>query len=71
MVEHMALSATDLGLGSVYLLGLCRELQNSAHTAALLRIPKEFRMVSALAVGHPAQPLEERSPKERIAVSRI
>lgn len=36
IVEHMALAATDLGLGSVYLLGICRELQNKAHAASLL-----------------------------------
>lgn len=71
IVEHMALAATDLGLGSVYLLGICRELQHSAHTAALLHIPSDFRLVSAVAVGYPAEPLTEREPKERFEVRRL
>lgn len=71
VVEHMALAATDLGLGSVYLLGICRELQKSAHAAAILRIPSDYRMVSAVAVGKPAEPLTKRELNERIAVNRL
>lgn len=71
IVEHMALAATDLGLGSVYLLGICRELKNSAHTSALLHIPSNFRLASAVAVGYPAEPLTEREPKERFQVRRL
>lgn len=62
IVENMSLAATDLGLGSVYLLGICSELKDSAQAAALLQIPHPFRMVSALAVGIPAEPLAERQP---------
>lgn len=71
-VEHMALAATDQGLGSVYLFGICNELKNSAQASALLRIPPEFRMVSALAVGVPAEPLVEREPQgERVKMITI
>lgn len=63
IVENMILAATDLGLGSVYLMGICTELKDSAHAAALLQIPHQFRMVSALAVGTPVEPLAEREPE--------
>lgn len=62
IVEHMSLAATDLGLGSVYLMGICRELKESAQAAALLKIPAEYRLVSAVAVGYPAQDIEAREP---------
>lgn len=72
MVENMSLAATDMGLGSVYLLGICNELQESAQAAALLQIPAKFRLVSGLAVGVPAEPLTEREPKpERVKVVHI
>ncbi|MCD7886846.1 MAG: nitroreductase family protein [Clostridiales bacterium] len=72
MVDQMSLAATDLGLGSVYLFGICNELKNSAQASALLRIPPQFRMVSALAVGVPAEPLTEREPQaERVKVIHI
>lgn len=71
IVEHMALAATNLGLGSVYLLGICRELQDKAHPAALLHIPSNFRMVSGIAIGTAVEPLTERAPQERLAVHRL
>lgn len=71
VVEHMALAATDLGLGSVYLLGICRELAGRAHAAALLHIPSDYRMVSAVAVGVPQEPLTPREPKARMQVKRL
>lgn len=72
IVENMALAATDLGLGSVYLLGICNELKNSAHAAALLQIASEDRLVSALAVGYAAAPVEAREPDlERFRTVRL
>lgn len=62
MVENMSLAATDLGLGSVYLMGICRELKDSAQAATLLKIPADYRLVSAVAVGYPAQEIEAREP---------
>lgn len=62
IVQNMSLAATALGLGSVYLLGICNELKNSAQAAALLKIPADSRLVSALAVGYPAAPVELREP---------
>lgn len=62
IVENMCLAATELGLGSVYLMGICRELRESAQAAALLKIPADFCLVSAIAVGYPVEPLTERVP---------
>lgn len=71
VVEHMALAATNLGLGSVYLLGICRELQGRAHAAALLQIPSDYRMISAVAVGIPQEPLTERPSEAKMLVKRL
>lgn len=71
-VEHMALAATAQGLGSVYLFGICRVLQDSAQAAALLHIPAGFQIVSALAVGYAAAPAEPRPvDPEKISITRL
>lgn len=72
LVEQMSLAATDLGLGSVYLLGICRVLQGSAQAHALLRLPQGFHPVSALAVGYAAEPAQPRAvAPDKIAITRI
>ncbi|MCD8086314.1 MAG: nitroreductase family protein [Clostridiales bacterium] len=71
-VEHMALAATDQGLGSVYLFGVCNILKDSAQASALLQLPVGFHLVSALAVGHPTAPAQPREPDPaKIVVTRI
>lgn len=54
VVENMHLAATDLGLGSVYLLGCVRALQKDEALQRDLKIPEAFRPMSAIAVGYPA-----------------
>jgi nitroreductase len=70
-VEQMTLAATEEGLGSVYLFGICRVLQGSAQAAALLSLPEGFQLVSALAVGYATDPASPRPVEEgKIAISR-
>lgn len=72
VMENMLLAATDMGLGCVYLFGVSQALQGEARVAELLQLPEGFRTVSAIAVGHAAQALEERQiPADKIAVNRI
>ncbi len=73
VMENMMLAAADLGLGSVYLFGVSQALQGQREQVAqLLKLPEGFRTVSAIAVGHPAQPLQARSvPADKIAVNRV
>ena len=52
---HMLLEATDLGLGSVYLLGCIRALQQDEALQRELKIPEAFFPASALAVGYCAE----------------
>lgn len=60
MVENMALAATDLGLGSVYLLGSIMALGADADLKKDMKIPVDFIPASAIALGATAQPLKER-----------
>lgn len=55
IVENMHLAATDLGLGSVYLLGCIRALQQDETLQRELKIPEAFFPASALAVGYCAE----------------
>ena len=45
-------AATDLGLGNIYLYGVCMALQNNRELAAKLGIPENHKPLSALAVGY-------------------
>ena len=71
VIENMHLLATALGLGSCYIWGSLRKLRADAEALALLRLPEGYQILSALAVGHPAEPLSPREYREKIAVTRL
>lgn len=60
IVENMHLAATDLGLGSVYLMGCIRALQKAPDLQRELGIPAGFTPMSALAVGMASQEVQRR-----------
>jgi nitroreductase len=68
VVENMALAAAALGLGSVYLFMPNGAFASDPSLAADLGIPEGFKAVSHLAVGHPADQLEQRDVGLRIEV---
>ena len=70
-IENMALAATSLGLGSVYLWGFLRKLRKRPDVVAKLGLPEGYSILSALAVGHAVEPVEPREPKGRIAVTYL
>lgn len=72
VMENMLLAAADLNLASVYLFGLSQALQGEPRVKELLKLPEGYRTMAAIAVGHPAQPLQEREiPDDKISVNRI
>lgn len=72
MIENMALAATDLGLGSVYLMGSIMALGADAELKKDMKIPADFIPASAIALGATAQPLKERDlTVTKITVDRI
>ena len=66
MIENMMLTATDLGLGSVYLMGCVAALRTSPELTDRLKLPEGFAPIAAVAVGHPKEPLKQRAPSRRI-----
>jgi len=60
-VENMSLAATDLGLGSVYLMGAILGAAADPALCKELKVPEGFAPTSALAVGKPSAPLKNRS----------
>jgi nitroreductase len=72
MVENMAIAATDLGLGSVYLWGFLTAVNQNPDLVRELRLPEGFVPTSALAVGHPFSPLPERAiPADKVGINFI
>lgn len=58
VVEMMALAATDLGLGNIYLYGVTAALAQNGELKARLGIPEGHTPLSALAVGYSVEPIE-------------
>jgi len=72
VIENMLLAATDMGLGSVYLMGCIGALNNSPDLLKKLDLPEGYRPVSAVALGHPVEPLTgEKDLKKTIAVNYL
>ena len=70
-IENMALAATSLGLGSVYLWGFLRKLRQHPELVAKLGIPEGYTILSAFAVGHAKEPIAPHEPKGRIEVNYV
>lgn len=66
IMENMLLAATDLGLGSVYLMGAVAALRTKPELMGQLPIPEGFVPIAAAALGHPAQPAAPRTPQQKI-----
>jgi len=71
IVENMSLASTDLGLGSVYLMGAIMAINTNEELLKELALPEGFVPVCALAVGYPTKPLEEKANKHHIKTNII
>jgi nitroreductase len=60
VVENMALAATDMGLGSVYLWGFIEGMLQNSELVKSLKLPEGFVPASAIAVGYCDLRLTER-----------
>lgn len=68
IIENILLEATYLGLGSTYIWGCLRKLRNNQELLELLSLPEGSEILSAVVIGHPAEPLKLREEREEIKV---
>lgn len=72
VIENMALAATDIGLGSVYLWGFLASFSKEKELLKELNLPEGFIPVSGIALGYPTEPLtKERELKQTIKINTI
>jgi nitroreductase len=72
IIENMSLAATDMGLGSVYLLGLITAISDNKELLKELNLPDGFVPAAAMSLGYPTEPLtEEKELKQTIEVNII
>ncbi|MBT1166401.1 nitroreductase family protein [Bifidobacterium simiarum] len=64
IIENMQLAATELGLGSGYILGVIKSLQQHPEMFAALGVDEGFVPVSAMTLGHPADADLLAGPRE-------
>jgi len=72
VMENMAIAASALGLGSVYLWGFVQIIKDNSAIIAKLKLPQDFVPISALAVGYATEKPEIcKLPRHEIAVNKI
>lgn len=67
IIENMSLSATDIGIGSVYILGALAAFMNDKELVKELILPEGFVPVSGIALGYPTESLDQ----ERELIQKI
>ncbi len=68
IMENMALAATDINIGNVYLKGMTLHIEEKT-LAKILNLPEDFKAIAALGVGYPDR---ETTPKiHDIKINRI
>jgi nitroreductase len=68
ILENMILTATEMGIGSVYLSGVTTALNGNRELLKKLGIPENYQGASAIAIGRQAKELQARDlTEERIA----
>lgn len=72
IIENMALATTNIGIGSVYLLGIIRAFHEDKALLSSLDLPENFIPASAIALGYPIEPFTiEKELKPTIKFNRI
>ncbi|MBR0130547.1 MAG: nitroreductase family protein [Firmicutes bacterium] len=66
VVEMMSLAATDLGLGNIYLYGVCAQLQKNEALQKEIGIPENMKPLSALGLGYGEEPIAECKAFEKV-----
>lgn len=69
IMENMMLAATDIGLGSVYLMGAIAALKTKPKMVEQLALPEGFVPIAAAALGHPARPAALREVQQKIVTA--
>lgn len=72
IIENMALTATSIGIGSVYLWGIIAAFHANIELLKELNLPEGFMPVSGIALGYPTEPLiNEKLLNQYIKVNKI
>lgn len=57
----MHLVATDLELGSVYIMGNTKVIRENQEICRKLEVPKDYMLIAGIAISYPQTPAEERT----------
>nr|WP_314461422.1 nitroreductase family protein [uncultured Clostridium sp.] len=72
IIENMTLAATDIGIGSVYILGALAAFNADKTLVKELALPEGFVPVSGIVLGYPTEPLTQvKELKQTILLNKI
>jgi len=71
LVENMLLAATDLGVGSVFLMAPVLGFKADPQLVKDLQLPEDFEPMSVVALGYPVDSLKEKELKMKITVNSV
>jgi nitroreductase len=67
-MENMLLMVTALGLGACWVIAPCIDIRDEERVKDLLGVPEGIKVVSIIAIGHPAR---SHRPRPRIALNEL
>jgi nitroreductase len=67
-MENMLLMVTALGLGACWVIAPCIDIRDEERVKDLLGVPEGIKVVSIIAIGHPAR---SHRPRPRIALDEL
>lgn len=72
IIENMTLAATNIGIGSLYLMGFISAINTDKELLDALNLPEGFIPASGIALGYPTEPLTtEKELKQTIKINTI
>lgn len=71
IIENMSLAATELGIGSVYLLGFIFAISKNEALIKKLNLPEGYIPDAAIALGYPTEPLTQEKELKQIIETNI
>ncbi len=71
ILENMMLAATDLGVGSVYLLAATEAITENPELLAKMELPEGFKLIGGIGLGYPTEEMQPRELTFKIQMNSI
>lgn len=71
ILDHMIIAATDLGLGSVFIVSVISIINTNPPLIEALNLPEGYRPIASIAIGTPVNYPEPKKGEKRISINAV